>query len=55
MDVQTALKTIISLVPNWYTAETGTYRHSINVSEEEVVFYSHRRLTPELRELRERV
>jgi hypothetical protein len=55
MDVQTALKTIISLVPNWYTAETGPFRHAINVSDEEVEFYSHRRLTPELRELRERV
>lgn len=51
MDVQTALRTVISLVPNWYVADCGPFKHILRAGEETVEFFSHRRLTPELNDL----
>lgn len=51
MDVQTALRTVINLVPNWYMAECGPYPYSIEVGGESAQFFSHRSLTPDLHNL----
>lgn len=51
MDAQTALRTVISLVPNWYVADCGPFKHTLGVGDQTAEFFSHRRPTPELNEL----
>lgn len=53
MDEITAIKTVIDMVPNWYSATYGPNRQKITVGEQTQYFFSHRPLTKRLRTLLE--
>lgn len=48
MDEVTAINSVIDMIPNWYRAERGPFRHELSLGDASVPFFSHRRFTPKL-------
>jgi len=51
-----ALKAVINLVPQWFTASSGApFGYTLSLNGETLQFFSHRKLTPDLNKLIESV
>lgn len=48
MDAESVLRTVVSLVPNWYFAEYGPHQYHISAGGSRLCFCSHRAMTPSL-------